>query len=773
MDRGMEGTWEQSWPWPSWVAVAILLIAAGSVYGAYRAELGRGRRHRFPLLGLRWGQIVLVVFLLFGWVWQSYRTTLPDLVLLLDRSQSMSVAAPTSRFDAARQELLAQDGPSLRWFADHYGLRAAWVGENLQPLDGSREELESALRAASPLENASRLGVCLREALDRQRGRPTAAVVLISDGITTDGPSLSEAALLAKRRGVPLFVVSAGGEQPPLDVALVDPVAEETIFVGESLPFDAKLRHQGLAGRQVTVRLRQAGRSGALDERTVELGPASATTEIRLTTRPEVAGEFEYRLEVEPPPGDMLPHNNAWTHRVTVRDDTIRVLLIQAYPSPEYHFLKRLLQGSLRAPELPPARNGPADPTSGTRRLIELHTILQDADGEFVDQEESALRFFPSSREALFEYDVVIFGDANPTLLGRGALDNLREFVQTRGGSLVFLAGPRYTPLAFGETALAQLLPAPLERIRLPTAGAVLAAPFPARPSLLGIAAPQLQLANSAAENLAVWQRLPGLYWLAELHGLRPGVRTLVEHPERVSEQGAPLAVVCLQFFGRGKVVFQATDETYRWSRGVEGEAPFHRYWLQLIRYLARAKLTGSGDGVELASERHAYRAEEPVRLRARFLDESRIPQHEQGVAAVVENQRGTTQRVELTRQELGSSFEAVLEALPPGEYKAWLVAPATEGRPPSTRFTVLSADSEMQRLAADVSELQQAARISAGRYYELSDWARLLHELPAGGRVRHEPLPPQPVWNSAWFAALFLALLVGEWVLRRHWGLA
>ena len=101
---------------------------------------------------------------------------------------------------------------------------------------------------------------------------------------------------------------------------------------------------------------------------------------------------------------------------------------------------------------------------------IALHTVLQEADLEHAEQDASALRVFPLRRDELFAYDVVIFGDVNPALLGDAALQNLADFVDqpAKGGALVLIAGPSFMPAAYRETPLARL-PVCLERLPLPT----------------------------------------------------------------------------------------------------------------------------------------------------------------------------------------------------------------------------------------------------------------------------------------------------------------
>ena len=91
---------------------------------------------------------------------------------------------------------------------------------------------------------------------------------------------------------------------------------------------------------------------------------------------------------------------------------------------------------------------------------IELHTVLQDADVEYAEQDKAALRVFPVRRDELFAYDAIILGDANPALLSAAALQNLADFADRPGkrGALVCLAGPRYMPQAYRDTPLERLM---------------------------------------------------------------------------------------------------------------------------------------------------------------------------------------------------------------------------------------------------------------------------------------------------------------------------
>ncbi|MEX2174040.1 MAG: hypothetical protein WD872_06740, partial [Pirellulaceae bacterium] len=612
----------------------------------------------------------------------------------------------------------------------------------------------------------------LREVLEAQRGRPTAAVILLTDGVTTEGKSLSEVAQYARRKAVPLFLVGLGSDQPARDLRLSDLLVDEAVFVGDQVTFDFKLTAEGFKGK-ATVRLLLAPGTGAegapaasadgqpLAQKEVELDPKGAEQTIRLTHRPEKEGEFEYVVEVLPREGESNTDNNRLSKKVAVREEVIRVLLVQAYPNYEFRMLKQMLQRELN-------RDQPAEgKTRGFR------TVLQEADLEYAQTDKTAERLFPVSREELFAYDVLIFGDVNPALLSPSIMQNIYEFVTVRGGGLIFIAGPRYTPLALGDTPLAGLLPMNLDTVRLPDADAPITQSFRPRLTALGRASPMMQLADTPAANERLWREgLPPLYWFLSAPDLRPGVRVLAEHPSAVGDGGRPLPIITLQFIGAGKVVFHATDETHRW-RFRMGDVYFARYWIQTIRFLCRAKLLSAGRNAELSTDRDEYRRGESVRLRVRFLDDRLAPAADDGVVVVVQRSGGQRRSVTLRRNATDRGiFEGTAGQLADGQYRAWIATPTLEGPSPVKAFTITAPPGELARTRMDTAELRQAAKLSRGKFYRFAEADRLLDDLPRGRQVRIESLPPRPIWNAPLLAGLFVVLIGAEWLLRKRLGL-
>jgi hypothetical protein len=784
--EGREATLDWSAPWATWITLALVIAAAIFVIVIYtREHTSRGVLWRYGLATLRLALIALTLFMLYRLVLRPYKTDLPDLVIVLDDSASMSFADPyedkgltskirarlaSLKFDEATREnlaktlLLENDAELLAELGRRYNVKFYLASDSLRPLAGEGEMRERILAVQADRPD-SRLGRAVIDAMQAQRGRPTAAIIVLSDGITTEGRTLSDAAEIARRKMIPLFTVGLGNDKPLRDVWVADVLADEIAFVGDIVPFEFKLGSSGYAGQEVQVRLREKSSGRVVDQTNVKVGDDGASISGRLRHRPTKPGEYEYIIEIAPPEGDSNQSNNSHSVALTVRDETIRVLLVQEYPSFEFRYLKNLLSRQRKA-SVENAAEG-----SVPAKSIELNTVLQNASRDYVALDETALAVFPVKRDELFKYDVIIFGDVNPSFLSQQVMQNLAAFVEERGGGVIFNAGPKFTPLSYRGTPLAALFPVNLDVATAPDPREELTQSFIVQPTSLGLASPHMQLADTAAASIARWQKLPGIYWLLETPEVKPGARVLAEHPTHTGSDGRPLPVITMQFIGAGKVILHNTDETWRW-RFRTGDALWGRYWLQTIRYLARSKLVGKARVAELASDRQTYRRGDVVNLRVRFFDEREAPAQDDGVAVVVEQAGGRNRRVTLERGARRGVFETALTGLGPGRYRAWMATPTLADGAPTTEFTVEDPGGELARLRMDVKDLQTAAQRSGGKFYTFATAGKLLRELPAGRQVPIEALDPVPIWNSNLIAGLFVVLLVTEWLLRKRAGM-
>jgi hypothetical protein len=778
--EGLDTVFVHTSAWPPWLSLLLLLAAAILIIFLYLREPGdTGRRVRWLLAALRISLIALILLMMYGWMRDRYRTDLPDLAIVLDDSASMQIVdqysadqvtsdmqaemtslglQPASRFNLAKLLLVGRSSNWLNQFSEHYTLKGYLISSSTRIhnwRDGTATQAWLPLEAGQPV---SRLGRGIRTVLEMQRGRPTAAIVCLTDGITTEGQSIAEVSDYARQRNTPLFLVGLGDDQPARDLRVKDVLLDDVAFLGDLVHCDFKLVGTGFDKADVTVRLRRAGSPQVLAEKTVNVHGRGQPQDVQLSCRMLEEGVVKLTVEAEPLAKESNLANNLQTRSIHVKDEVLQVLFLQEYPSFEFRYLKTLLERGLSR--------------GREQKTIQLTTVLQEADLEYAQLDTTARRVFPAGRDALFSYDVLIIGDANPTYLSQPIQENIAAFVIDHGGGLVLISGPRHMPLSFRDTPLERLFPIELETAALPDAEQLLERSFRVVPTRLGLASPQLQLAETETANLEIWSRLPGIRWAIQAPDMRPAARILAHLPGQVGPTGQPLPIICSQFVGAGEVVLHTTDESYLWSRAEEKDEYYERYWIQTIRRLGRMKLSSSGDKVVISTSSSQYQRGEVVPVRVQFRDERLAPATDDGVVVIVQQEAGRRQQIRLHRGSTRRGvFEGSISNLAPGNYRIWLASPSLEEMPAAGNFEVVPPPGERTLLAMNASDLQQAAEATSGHFYELTSADQLPGDLPPGRQVRIDALPPTPIWNSPFIAGLFMALIIIEWLVRRRVG--
>ncbi|MGC1275705.1 MAG: VWA domain-containing protein [Planctomycetaceae bacterium] len=753
--------------WPEWLIIALAgLLVAAVVYCYFREAHRLPRSRRLLLAGLRLTALGLVATMLSQATLAVDRTGLPVVAVLIDDSASMGLPegkarrnsrTPPTRLDLVRETLRRDDARFLQSLTRRFRVRVYRFADAATVLSPSSDEtgrsaLLDRVNGLTPDGKATRPAAAVRQVLDDLRGASPGAIVVFTDGVSTTGEAdaLSAVATFAARRRVPLYPVGVGSDGPARDLELYDVIADEVAFLGDPVRIAARFRVFGLRGKPVRIVVTDRATRSVLTETTVEAGPDGRSSSAELSFTPKIEGELDVTVTLRADRPEANRQNNAATRHVSVRKQSVRVLLADHAPRYEFRFLKSLLE---------------REPT------IDVDTVLQEADLGFSEEDRTALERFPLRKEDILAYDVIIFGDLDPGLLGAEVLSALDEFVRVKGGGLIGIAGTEYFPARYAGTPLEPLLPVEPARVTVPSEEAVLTEPFRLQVTIEGRqSGPMFRLADRDEENRAIWNSLPGLYWRADAPALRPGGVTLAETSDA---NGRIRPVIALQRFGAGKVLLHLTDETWRW-RFRTGDQHFGRYWIQAIRYLSRAALLSRDRGAELTSDRRSYSQGEPVTLRVRFHDEQLTPSAAGEVTVLVEDRSGGRQTVDLPRVAPASNlFEGRLNNLPEGSYHAWVQQPAFDGAPPATDFRIDAPQRELARRGADLADLRRAAEMSGGRYFDLEDAGRLPSRLPAGRPVRLEAALPKPLWNRPELLLALAGVLTLEWLVRKRCRLA
>ncbi len=789
--RPGEGTawrFDYRWPAPQWLMLIFVVLVSIFVAGIYRREgESVGWRSRSILIGLRLAVFALILVMLTELSLTIERTGLPIVAVMVDTSSSMSLldqyassskgarlideltksaGKEPNRLAIAQHLLTRNDGQMLRELQRTHQLRVYRFAENATPLEAGDlgDEASSAaperslqesftaaiveIRALIADGDQTRPAAATKKVLSDLRGVPPAAVVFFTDGVASvsDGDKLSSVGESARRKGIQFHIVGLGSEIAAKDLILFDTFVDEVAFVGDPMVFKAKIRSFGYTGKKILLRVRKEGEQLSLAQQEFVAPADGQAIPVELSYSSTVAGEFDYVLEVVEQADETNLLNNAETRHVSIREEKIRVLLADSGPRYEFRFLKQLLERD---------------------KSIELSTLMQESDLEYAQEDRTAIARFPVKKEDLAKYDVLVLGDLAPDQLGSAALENISEFVREKGGGVVMIAGTQFNPLAFGGTPLESIFPFEISGVRSPRDAS--SESFHPKLTLDGQKGNSLfRLGNSEAESLSIWNELPNFTWMLELTKLKPGARVFAEHPTKMGANGK-LPVILLQQVAAGKVLFHATDETWRW-RFRTGDLYYGRYWIQAVRYLSRSHLIGKDRTAELTVDQQVYQRGQPATFRVRFVDERFIPSDSSGVSVTVERKGEGRQTVKLNRvRELSKAFEGQLTRLSEGSYHGWISQPALSEAPPSVDFRVEVPQREMQTRGLDKPDLTLAAASTFGRFYTLEDVDRLASEIPRGTPIPLETDEPIPLWNRWEFLGLTALLLTAEWLLRKQ----
>jgi hypothetical protein len=795
-----------------WLVGAIALGGLALIVWIYYLEGNTvSTPYKLLMAGLRFALLLLLLTVILPQTTVCpERQGLPDIVIIIDDSYSMSTVDKyrDPEVQAAAEELSNVSGMSSQerlalaqalltrekpdWLRSLLEQRQVKVhvyhcstrAHRISDVTGV-EDLPGALKAIRELHadsknDSSQLGSAVRQAINDFRGSSLPAVIMLTDGVTTEGEDLVKVSRYAAQMGVPLFFVGIGDSHEMRDLIVHDVQAEDSVYVNDRIVFKVQVTGKGYTDLDVPVRLYEKGKENGkpLDEKHVKAGGQSQP--VTLVHRPSEPGEKTYVIKVPLQKDESVPENNRVEKRVYVLEAKIhKVLYIEQYPRYEFRFLKTLLE---RESNLTRGNKG-----------IDLRVFLIDADPDYAKEDRSALADFPTKAE-LNQFDVIILGDVDPRSNTKfnEHLKDLADFVRERGGGLLMIAGPRNAPRAYRDTPLKDVLPIDLAAVDEEPADRERLEGF--RPELtpVGRMHPIFRFDPNEAASDEIWSHLRELYWYSEGYQPKRAAEVLAVHPTAGGELGrgssrveGKHALVIQQFVGSGRCMFFGFDETWRW-RFREDEKHFNQFWVHTIRYLA----IGRQGRIDLRLNKQVpYRRGEPITVTVRFPDDAPPPAENADVKVLVERRPLSASRIESTPPAGGKAapvevqtikldrtdtsrrtFEATLTRTPEGEYQFTLTAPTVPHSKPTAECRVLAPPGEMDQLRMDRESMERAALETHGHFYTLSNADHLLDDLPPGTRLTLNAAgPPALLWHNPLIFMIVVTYLTLEWILRKR----
>ena len=360
------------------------------------------------------------------------------------------------------------------------------------------------------------------------------AIVLITDGQHNDGPSPIQTARRLGSQGKAYYNVSIGAVKPAVDLAVVKIEYPQFVFSKDEVRGSMIIRDSMTPGKPFVIQVKH-GDKVLWQDQLIAQNVKDRRIDFEFTVD-ELVDELETQLaddvkkhthqialeaSITPLVEESESTNNRRKMRLSVIAEGYKVLIMDGRSRWESRFIRNAFERD----EQWEVDTIIAGETTGQKTLPR---------GEEKDQ-------FPIDRNQLFGYDLIIFGEIDAKLFEKEELEWIREFVEIRGGGIIFIDGLRGKLRQLNGTELEALLPVSTVEASLTQL------PDSLELTPKGIEQSALALAMDKKENQEFWTTLPPPHTIVPIEPT-PDSETLVEVV--VGEDRKP-AIVSKSYGGR------------------------------------------------------------------------------------------------------------------------------------------------------------------------------------------------------------------------------
>ena len=370
--------------------------------------------------------------------------------------------------------------------------------------------------------------------------------------------------------------------------------------------------------------------------------------------------------------------------------------------------------------------------------------------------------------------------------------DLLERWIAEKAGGLLVVAGPVNTPewtrRARGDLAIDIIRK--LYPVSFYSAGSAVLklgrfggdTPYQLDFTREGRAAEYLWIGDSASESAATWGNFEGVFGYYAVNEAKPGADVLAFFADQSTSIDERLPIYfASQFYGAGRVFFQASSEMWR-VRKLQVEY-FENHYLKLIRWLSQGRLLRDSTRGVLISDRERCWMGDQVKIQAILTDAQDQPLLVSEIRATITEPDGKSRDIMLRSAKeavrpgtYSSSFNASQE----GEYRISVPIPdSPEFEVLTTAVQVSIPNLEKEQPMRNDALLSDLAEKSQGHYYVgMKEWD-VDREDPLsplqliGSQDQTNFLPGTPDRNfrrklMMWLLILISLVLALEWTTRR-----
>ncbi len=638
------------------------------------------------------------------------------IAIVIDDSRSMAIADSGSDGKFTREAAAAKvlEGGVLAGLQKKFQTRLYRLDSKVAPA--------VKLEEIQPSAPATHINDGLKQLASETSDLPIGAVVLLSDGSENSADGSGDIDLetinALRNRRIPVHTVGFGKEQAAHDIEVSDVRVAFRAMADSRIPATVTFHQRGYAGSKALLIVRDGNKT--LGSQEITLGADGSTQVATMFFSPGGAGAKSLHFSLGPLAGEENLLNNSVTRLLGVTDDKRRILYVEGEPRWEYKFIRRAedddkivqVASMLRTTENKIYRQGISDPKE-----------LEDG--------------FPVRPEDLFRYQGIILGSVEAGYFTPLQQELLREFVDRRGGGLLFLGG-RFSlgDGGWGGSGTRDLLPTILPNSRT----TFHRDPATAELTAAGSDSPITRLMDDPAKNIERWKKLTYLMDYQDAGTPKPGATVLAQ--VNAGQRKLPLLVT--QNYGRGRTAVMATSGTWRWQMSQPlGDMAHDMFWQQLLRWL----VLDSPGQVVASAPAHTLMDDGRIQLSASVRDKDYMPAPDARVTAHFIGPDGISVFVDMApAPDNPGEFRAAWTAEKPGSYLAEVTAQRGAGKPVQGAeksrggsedlgtdvlpFERIDGVAENFHTVQNRELLEKLASETGGRYWKPEELSRLPNEI-------------------------------------------
>jgi uncharacterized membrane protein len=747
--------------WPKWVLVVLIVAAGAALAWLIRSRLADAapmiRSWRAWVI---WGLETLLAAIVLVLLWQpaitvaELRRQQNIIAVLVDDSRSMAISEDGSTREA--QAVKALQNGVLDSLNRSFQTRLYRVDDV-----ASRIENVAGLKPSAP---STRLGDSLKQLTEETADLPIGAVVLLSDGDDNSGGIGEDAIQALRGRHIPVHTVGFGRERVQHDVELDDAVVAPRALADSRIAAKITFHQRGYSGAKLnlTVSDVSTGQPKLLASRPITLGADANQQTETLMFNIGSAGAKTLQIAAGPLSGEENTANNAVTRVVNVGSEPRRVLYVEGEPRWEYKFIRQAEEDD---------------------RMVQIVSIVRTTENKFyrqgISDPKDLAEGFPSRPEDLFGYQGLIVGSVTAAYFNPAQQELIRQFVDRRGGGLLFLGGQfALADGGWNTSSLTDMLPTVLptsigtfHREADPKSGTTHTT---AELAPAGVDSIITRLVDEPAANAAKWKKLPYLMDYQDPGVPKPGAAVLAN---MITPEGRRLPLLTTENFGHGRTAIMATGGSWRWQMSSPlGDTAHDLFWQQLLRWV----VSDTPGHVAASVPAQMLLDTGAIALTAEVFDQQYNPAAGAKVEAHILGPSGVTALVEMTPvPESPGHFQAAWNAPKTGAYLTEVTAQRADpkdgkmkefGRDVLT-FQRMDGVAENFHIEQNRELLERLAAQTGGQYWKPADLGKLAGAIPfseAGVTVRQT----KDLWNLPLVFLVLVLLRFSEWWLRRKWGI-